>query len=100
MDYLNKLKALTPLQIGIAVAVAAILVYGLYTLISRYTDGFTNYTGLKKQVDHRMTDNNTEAKGSQQNSPGDNATGQGESAENPLRDEAPRTMATPYTTQP
>lgn len=100
MDYVNKLKALTPLQIGIAVAVAGILVYGIYTLISRYADTFTDFTGLKKKVDHHMTDNNTEAKGSQQNSPGANATGQGESAENPLRDEAPRTMGTPYTTQP
>ena len=99
MDYVNKLKTLTPLQIGIAAAVAAILVYGMYTLY-RSTDGFSNFTGLKKKVDHRMTDNNTEAQGSQQNSPGDNATGKGESAENPLRDEAPRTMATPYTTQP
>jgi len=100
MDSITKLKALTPLQIGIAVAVTAIVLYGLYTLISRSTDGFSNFTGLKEKVDHRMTDNNTEAKGSQQNSPGDNATGKGESAENPLRDEAPRTMATPYTTQP
>ena len=97
---MNFVKAMTPLQIGIAVAVAAIVIYGIYTLASRYTDGFSNYTGIKQKVDHRMTDNNTEAKGSQQNSPGDNATGLGESAANPLRDAAPVTAATPYTTQP
>ena len=97
---MESLKAMTPLQIGIAAAVAAIVLYGIYTLVSRMTDGFTNYTGLQKKVDHRMTDNNTEAKGSQQNSPGDNATGKGESAANPLRDGAPATAATPYTTQP
>jgi len=97
---MNFVKAMTPLQIGIAIAVAAIVIYGIYTLASRYTDGFSNFTGLKKTVDHRMTDNNTEAKGSQQNSPGDNATGLGESAANPLRDAAPATAATPYTTQP
>lgn len=94
------MKTVTPLQIGIAVAVAAIVLYGIYTLVSRYTDGFSNFTGLKKQVNHQMTDNNTEAKGSQQNSPGINATGLAESASNPLRDTAPDTAATPYTTQP
>uniref|UniRef100_A0A6C0K4K1 Uncharacterized protein n=1 Tax=viral metagenome TaxID=1070528 RepID=A0A6C0K4K1_9ZZZZ len=90
----------TPLQIGIGVAVIILVGYCIYVLIKRSIDGFGNYTGINKRVDYPTTHNNTEAKGSQQNSPGLNATGMAESADNPLRDAAPVTMATPYTTQP
>ncbi len=90
----------SPLRIGIGIAVAIIVGYCIYVLVKRQIDAFGNYTGINKRVDYPTTHNNTEAKGSQQNSPGLNATGLAESASNPLRDAAPVTMATPYTTQP
>ena len=65
-----------------------------------YLTGLLGLTGLAATVDHRFTDNNTEAKGSAQNSPGINATGLADSAPNPIRDNAPDTIATPYTEQP
>jgi hypothetical protein len=94
------LTKLTHLQIGIGVAVAILVGYCIYVLVKRSIDGFGNYTGINKRVDYPTAHNNTEAMGSQQNSPGLNATGLAESADNPLRDAAPVTMATPYTTQP
>jgi len=65
-----------------------------------FLTGLLGLTGLASTVDHRFTNNHTEANGSAQNSPGINATGLADSAANPLRAEAPPTMATPYTTQP
>lgn len=65
-----------------------------------YLTGLLGLTGLAATVDHRFTDDHTEAKGSAQNSPGINATGLADSAPNPIRDNAPETMATPYTEQP
>ena len=65
-----------------------------------YLSGLLGLTGLAATLDHRFTDNRTEANGSAQNSPGINATGLADSAANPIRDEAPETMATPYTEQP
>jgi len=96
---LEQVQKSQTLQIYIVLGIAAILCI-VYVVASGRADGFLNYTGLKTRVDRPMTDNNTEANGSQQNSPGINATGLADSAANPLRDSAPPTMATPYTTQP
>jgi hypothetical protein len=96
---LGQIQKSQTLQIYIILGIAAVLSI-VYFFVSGRADGFMNYTGLKTRVDRPMTDNNTEAKGSQQNSPGINATGMADSAANPLRDDAPPTMATPYTTQP
>jgi hypothetical protein len=96
---LEQVQKSQTLQIYIVLGIAAILCI-VYIVASGRADGFLNYTGLKTRVDRPMTDNNTEANGSQQNSPGINATGLADSAANPLRDSAPPTMATPYTTQP
>jgi len=65
-----------------------------------YLSKMLGLTGLAATLDYRFTDNHVEANGSAQNSPGLNATGLADSAANPLRDEAPPTMATPYTEQP
>ena len=65
-----------------------------------YLSGLLGLTGLASKLDYRFTDNHVEANGSAQNSPGLNATGLADSAANPLRDEAPPTIATPYTEQP
>ena len=65
-----------------------------------YLSGLLGLTGLAATLDHRFTNNHVEANGSAQNSPGLNATGLADSAANPLRDEAPPTIATPYTEQP
>jgi len=65
-----------------------------------YLSKMLGLTGLAATLDYRFTNNHVEANGSAQNSPGLNATGLADSAANPLRDEAPPTIATPYTEQP
>ena len=95
-------------QLIIVLVVTVILGYLLYNYTKRgYTFGepFVSRcadipTGLKAPLEFKYVDDHTQAMGSSQNSPGLNATGLAHSAENPLRDSAPCTAASPYTTQP
>ena len=90
-------------QIAVSGAIILLVLYIAYHFIPGFIEGFNNYsklTGIAAPLDRPLTLNNTQAMGSQQNSPGLNATGQADSAPNPLRDIAPATMATPYTNQP
>jgi hypothetical protein len=90
-------------QIAVSGAIILLILYVAYHFIPGFIEGFNTYsklTGIKAPLDRPLTLNNTQAMGSQQNSPGLNATGQADSAPNPLRDIAPITMATPYTNQP
>lgn len=90
-------------QIAVSGAIVLLILYIAYHLLPRIREGFfvkEESTGIKAPLDRRLVLNNTQAMGSQQNGPGLNATGEADSAPNPLRDHAPATMATPYTTQP
>jgi hypothetical protein len=90
-------------QITVCGAIVLLIVYIAYHLLPRLAEGFfgsSPATGLKAPLDRPLVLNNTQAMGSQQSGPGLNATGEAESAPNPLRDRAAATMATPYTTQP
>ena len=90
-------------QITVCGAIVLLVVYIAYHLLPRIAEGFfgsKDLTGLGSPLDRPLVLNNTQAMGSQQNGPGLNATGEAESAPNPLRDKAALTMATPYTTQP
>jgi hypothetical protein len=90
-------------QIAVSGAIILLVLYIAYHFVPRFMEGFSTYsklTGKGAPLDRPLTLNNTQAMGSQQSSPGLNATGQAESAPNPLRDIAPPTMATPYTNQP
>ena len=90
-------------QIAVSGAIILLILYIAYHFVPGFIEGFNTYsalTGTKAPLDRPLTLNNTQAMGSQQNSPGLNATGQADSAPNPLRDIAPATMATPYTNQP
>jgi len=91
-------------QITVSGAIILLILYIAYHFVPRFIEGFNNtysaLTGKAAPLDRPLTLNNTQAMGSQQSSPGLNATGQAESAPNPLRDIAPATMATPYTNQP
>jgi hypothetical protein len=86
--------------------IGAIILLGLYIayhFLPYITEGFginSDLTGSKAPLYRALALNNTQAMGSQQNSPGINATGEADSAPNPIRDAAAPTMATPYTTQP
>jgi hypothetical protein len=90
-------------QIAVSGSIILLVLYIAYHFVPGFIEGFNTYsklTGTKAPLDRPLTLNNTQAMGSQQNSPGLNATGEAESAPNPLRDMAPATMATPYTNQP
>lgn len=90
-------------QITVCGAIVLLIVYIACHLLPRVAEGFFGSkagTGFKAPLDRPLVLNNTQAMGSQQNGPGINATGDAESAPNPLRDRALPTMATPYTTQP
>jgi len=90
-------------QIAVSGAIFLLALYILYHFIPQLREGFginSDLTGKGARLDRPLTQDNTQAMGSQQNSPGINATGKAESAPNPLRDKAPHTMATPYTEQP
>jgi len=90
-------------QITVCGAIVLLIIYIGYHLLPRVAEGFFGpkvLTGLGSPLDRPLVLNNTQAMGSQQNGPGLNATGEAESASNPLRDHTTATMATPYTTQP
>ena len=90
-------------QIAVCGAIILLVLYIAYHLFPRLREGFfakEESTGIKAPLDRPLVLNNTQAMGSQQNGPGLNATGEADSAPNPLRDQAPATMATPYTTLP
>jgi hypothetical protein len=90
-------------QIAVIAAIILLVLYIAYHMVPVIREGFfgsSKLTGFGAPLDRPLTQDNTQAMGSQQNSPGINATGEAESAPNPLRDGAPCTMATPYTTQP
>ena len=94
---------LTIPQIAVSGAIVLLIVYIAYHLLPRVREGFFGskpLTGMGATLDRPLTVDNTQAMGSQQSGPGLNATGEAESAPNPLRDRALKTMATPYTTQP
>jgi len=89
----------------IVVVVTVILGYLLYNYMKRNREAFESRcadfpTGLKAPLEFKYVDDHTQAMGSSQNSAGLNATGLAHSAANPLRDSAPCTAASPYTTQP
>jgi hypothetical protein len=90
-------------QIVVSGAIILLILYIACHFMPGFMEGFYSksiLTGKAAPLDKPLTLNNTQAMGSQQNSPGLNATGMAESAPNPLRDTAPATMATPYTLQP
>jgi len=100
---MKQIMGLTIPQIAVSGAIILLIVYIAYHLLPRVSEGFFGsqaLTGMKAPLDRPLTVDNTQAMGSQQSGPGLNATGEAESAPNPLRDRALKTMATPYTTQP
>ena len=97
------MKTTSPMKIAVIGAITLLVLYIAYHFIPHIREGFginSDLTGYGSRLDRPLALNNTQAMGSQQNSPGLNATGEADSAPNPLRAQAPPTMATPYTTQP
>jgi len=97
------MKTYSPMKIAVIGAIILLVLYIAYHFVPYIREGFginSDLTGFGSRLDRPLVSNNTQAMGSQQNSPGLNATGEADSAPNPLRAAAPPTMATPYTTQP
>ena len=100
---MKSLMGFTIPQLTVSGAIILLILYIAYHLLPRVAEGFFGskaLTGIQAPLDRPLVLNNTQAMGSQQNGPGLNATGEADSAPNPLRDKAAATMATPYTTQP